>query len=454
MRKNYEKQLSILEKTPVHPKTLELEKISEILDRNDSIYDLVLEDLFKSVKKNKNGAEGMTAEQVVRAAIIKQMEGFSYEELAFHMVDSNCYRNFCKIGISGKVFKKSALCNNIKSVSPETWEKINKILMNYSDKEKIEKGREVRIDCSVVPSNIHKPTDSNLLYDAVRVLSRLMQQGKENISRLKFSFQDHSSRAKRRMLNIMNTRDEKVQKKKYKDILKISGKTIGYANGAIEELKKTVFEDPIEDRIAFNLREELKHYVSLAEKVVDQAERRVINGEKVEAAEKIFSIFEEHTDIIRKDRRDIYYGHKVCLTGGSSNLILDCVILDGNPADSTLTDKMLDRQRDIYDRYPLKASMDGGFTSRENLESAKKKGIRDVCFAKKRGLDEEEMCRSERVYKRLRNFRAGIESGISWLKRSFGLDRCVWKGFSSFKSYVWSAIVSANLLTIARKQLA
>ncbi len=81
-------------------------------------------------------------------------------------------------------------------------------------------------------------------------------------------------------------------------------------------------------------------------------------------------------------------------------------------------------------------------------------GIKDVCFSKGRGLEEEDMCRSKRVYKGLRKFRAGIESGISWLKRSLGLDRCTWKGFESFKSYVWASIVSANLLTLARKQLA
>jgi IS5 family transposase len=114
---------------------------------------------------------------------------------------------------------------------------------------------------------------------------------------------------------------------------------------------------------------------------------------------------------------------------------------------------MFDRQKDIYGRYPLKASLDGGFASKVNLKSAKGKGIKDVCFAKGRGLEIQEMCRSSYVYKVLRRFRAGIESGISWLKRSLGLDRCSWKGFESFKSYVWSAIVSANLLTMARVQL-
>ena len=192
----------------------------------------------------------------------------------------------------------------------------------------------------------------------------------------------------------------------------------------------------------------------LTEKVIDQTERRVFNNENVPASEKILSIFEEHTDIIVKDRRETFFGHKVCLTGGASNLILDCVILDGNPADSTLTIDMLDRQNDIYGRYPLKVALDGGFASKDNLAQAKDKGIKDVCFSKKRGLQEEDMCRSEYVYKRLRRFRAGIESGISWLKRCFGMTRCTWKSLRSFKCYVLSSVVAANLLTMARKKLA
>jgi IS5 family transposase len=197
----------------------------------------------------------------------------------------------------------------------------------------------------------------------------------------------------------------------------------------------------------------LKRYVELANQVIDQTERRVIHGESVPASEKVVSIFEPHTDIIVKDNRETFYGHKVCLTGGSSNLILDCVVEDGNPADSALTDKMLDRQKNIYGHYPLKVSLDGGFDSIINLKFAKGKGIKDVCFAKKRGLKIEDMCRSPWVYRRLRRFRAGIESGISWLKRCFGFDCCTWKMLCSFKSYVWTSIVSANLLTLARIEI-
>ena len=115
---------------------------------------------------------------------------------------------------------------------------------------------------------------------------------------------------------------------------------------------------------------------------------------------------------------------------------------------------MLNRHNEIYEQYPLKVAFDGGFASKQNLKTAKSMKIKDVCFSKKRGLQVEDMCRSQWVYNRLRHFRAGIESAISWIKRCFGFARCTWKGLRSFKSYVWASIVSANLLVIARKQLA
>jgi len=194
----------------------------------------------------------------------------------------------------------------------------------------------------------------------------------------------------------------------------------------------------------------LETYIELVRRVIDQTQRRVLNAEKVPAAEKVVSIFEPHTDIIVKDRRDTYYGHKVCLCAGGSNLITDCVITEGNPADTELTTTMLDRQQAIYGRYPLKVALDGGFASKANLAAAKERKIKDVCFAKKRGLTVEKMCRSQWVYDRLRRFRAGVESVISWVKRCFGMDRCTWKGQRSFESYVWLATVTANLITLAR----
>jgi len=454
MRKKNQKQMPLTPAKVDHPHAMELELISRILDDIPIINELAWQDLTQNVENFGTGAEGMSAEQVVRCAIVKQMEDYTYDELAFHIIDSSCYRSFCRIGVAHKGFKKSALCHNIKALSAPTWEAINRILVTYAQERKIEKGREVRIDSTVVSSPIHAPSDSSLLYDSVRVLTRILSQAKGQVQGFDIPFTDHTKRAKRRMIGVMNARDRKSRKRHYLDLLKVTRKSLTYAQRAVCFLKGYLSADPAQMVLAQKMAEELETYTELTGQIIDQTERRVIHGESVPAPEKIVSLFEPHTDIIVKDHRDTFYGHKLCVTGGASNLITDCVICDGNPADTTLTDQMLNRQHDLYGRYPLKVALDGGFASKENLNSAKSKHIKDVCFAKKRGIEVEEMCRSPWVYRRLRRFRAGVESGISWLKRCFGLCRCTWKGLQSFKSYVWASIVSANLLTLARKQMA
>jgi transposase, IS5 family len=199
------------------------------------------------------------------------------------------------------------------------------------------------------------------------------------------------------------------------------------------------------------LKAMIEHYLPLVECVIEQTERRVLHGETVPAEDKLFSIFEPHSDIIIKDRRDTFYGHKLTVTGGRSGLILDWVVEEGNPADSTLAIRMLERQKAIYGRAPRQAALDGAYASRDNLAEGKRLGVKDLAFSKKRGLAVLDMATSERVYRRLRNFRAGIESWISFLKRALSLDRCTWRGWAGFAHYVGASIVSANLLTLARQ---
>jgi IS5 family transposase len=442
MREKSKKQLPLMNLMPDHPQARELDRISRILDEETTIVELVHQELCRGRQLRDTGACGMSAEQVLRAAITKQMFGFSYELLPFHLADSTSLRGFCRIGIADKCFKKSAIAKNIKRIGAGSWEQINRILVAHGNAKKVEKGRQVRIDCTVVESNIHPPTDATLLFDSVRVLARILDVMRQRGVRVQFT--DHCRRAKRRVLAVQYAKKESQRKVAYRDLLKLTGKTVGYATAAIPLAKGM----PGLEGIGFCA--ELEQYVDLAGKVIAQTQRRVLKGESVPAAEKIVSIFEPHTDIIVKDRRDTYYGHKVCLCVGASNLITDCVITEGNPADTDLTLSMLDRQHEIYGRYPLKVALDGGFASKANLAAAKERQIKDVCFAKKRGLEVENMCRSQWVYNRLRRFRAGVESIISWIKRSLGFDRCTWKGQRSFGSYVWLSAVTANLITLAR----
>ena len=194
----------------------------------------------------------------------------------------------------------------------------------------------------------------------------------------------------------------------------------------------------------------MDHYKPLIGNVIDQTERRVFQGESVPAAQKIVSIFEDHTDIIVKGSRDVQYGHKINLSTGRSGLILDVVIEQGNLADVDRLLAMLDRHIDVYGKAPRQMAADGGYASVENLREAKARDVDDVVFHKKRGLNVEDMVKSPWVYRKLRNFRAGIEAGISVMKRAYGLGRCTWKGLQHFRTYVWSSVVAHNLVVFGR----
>ena len=148
------------------------------------------------------------------------------------------------------------------------------------------------------------------------------------------------------------------------------------------QLEESGLTEPVKRASAERIAADFEHFLVLTKKVINQTQRRVIDEERVPAEEKVVSIFEEHTDIIRKDRRETLYGHKVCMTGGSSSMILDCVILDGNPSDSTLAETMIDRQVELYERAPRQVAYDGAFSSKANLEAIKGKGVEDVAFTK------------------------------------------------------------------------
>jgi IS5 family transposase len=446
MRQKRDPQRNLLQLTARNKVARELEAISLVLDNNLSILDLVFRDLVK-YQRADTGRGGMTAEQVLRCAILKQYRELTYEELAFHLEDSTAFRSFARLDM-GQYPCGSTLQDNIKTIAAETWEAVNRVLLDYAGRQKVEQGRTVRLDATVVETHIHHPTDSTLLLDGIRVITGLLQAGKALNPTPWYTFADHQRAAKKRGLQILNARKDAVRLKAYRELLSLAGKVQGYARQAVTELKGFVGADLAETIAAHKILEQLEQAVSLLPRVLAQTERRVLRGEQVPAGDKVVSLFECHTDVIVKGRRDTQYGHKIFLSGGRSGMILDCVIARGNPADATMFSDLLSRQEAIYGRPPLKTAADGGFASRDNLRLAKDQGVKDVMFAKKRGLGILEMVRSLWVYKKLRNFRAGIEANISRLKRAFGLDRCNWRGWPGFRQYVWSAVVSYNVLVL------
>jgi transposase, IS5 family len=450
MRRKVAEQLGLVTVTSDHVRARELAVMSRVIDELPKAVELVYGDLLDKNSEPNTGREAMTAEQVLRAMVLKQRFALSYEGLAFALADSNSVRAFCRLPLSISTPARSTLQSNIKRVKASTWEQINRLLISYAQDKKIESGRATRSDCTVVETNIHEPSDSSLLWDCVKVLVRLMTKAREEFGA---RFQSRRRRAKRRAIGILNAKSKQQRTALYRDLLKVTKETMTEASGVVVQLQITPAADAKGVVSRLLIEQGIKDVVELAKRVVDQTERRVLRGESVPASEKLVSIFEPHTDIIVKDRRDTLYGHKICLTTGASGLVLDLVVEKGNPADTTLAQKMVERVRSVLGRLPKQVSFDGGFSSKANVAELKKLGVSDVAFSKHVGLDVTDMAKSPWVFRKLRNFRAGIEAGISFLKRTFGLRRCNWNGFDSFGAYVWGSALSCNLLVVARHLL-
>jgi IS5 family transposase len=265
-------------------------------------------------------------------------------------------------------------------------------------------------------------------------------------------FSNHHRRAKRRALGILHARTQDDRVPLYHDLLKVSNKTVTAAERVLAAFPAKYSPRELAHPMIVGLVDSLQHFAALARRVVAQTHRRVVLGETVASSEKLVSIFETHTDIIVKDRRDTLYGHKLCIATGASGLITDCHVEKGNPADSTLAIGMIERHMERYGRAPQEVCFDGAFSSRANFEEIRRLDVGNIVFAKAKGITVEEMAGDKATFRTLRNFRAGIEATISFLKRCVGWTRCTWRSLRSFNAYAWASIVTANLLLLARRQ--
>lgn len=451
MRRSVREQLSLVPASFDHDHVRELAAVRAILDAHPEFARWVQADLLAGDIDPDHGRAGMSGEQVLRALVIKQANRFTYEQLAFHLADSQTYRAFCLIGIADAAPKRSTLQSNIKRVRAETLERVNRALVQHAQEQGVEDGKRLRSDATVIEAAIHEPTDSSLLVDCVRVITRLLRRAREYVA---LEFTNHHRRAKRRALAIQHAAKAEDRVPLYRDLVTVAENTVAAARFSVDKLVATYPPQAFDTPELHDLRAALGHYIGLAAKVLDQTRRRVFNGETVPAPQKIVSIFEPHTDIIRKDRRDTIYGHKVFLTAGASGLIVDCIVERGNPRDSERAVALAKRASKVLGHAPEQICFDGGFSARANIAEIKSLGVRDVVFSKAPGIAIKEMIKRTWLYQRLRHFRAGIEGIISFLKRSFGWDRCAWRSYGSFRAYTWGSVLAANLVMLARHAIA
>jgi IS5 family transposase len=313
---------------------------------------------------------------------------------------------------------------------------------------KVTRGRKLRTDGTVVETNIHAPSDSHLLEDSVRVIGRSLQRAKQVISKQTgladkvFRNRIRSARKTGRQIRRLITRQKEAGKQAYRKLVKITKQTVDQAKQVLETLAE-LSDDP-----AQGLRDTLETFIPRAEQVIDQTIRRVFQDEKVPAEDKIVSIFEPHTAIIRRGKagKPVEYGRKVWLDEVEGGIVTRWEVLDGNPSDKLQWVPSLDAHQQLFGRLPTQASADRGVFSADNETEAKSRGIKQVVLPKP-GKKSEKRRQHEKQpwFRRARKWHAGVEGRISVLKRCYHLDRCLYQGQDGFHRWVGWGVIAHNL---------
>ena len=426
----------------------ELAVIDTILSTHPEIFEMVRQDVTMGQAGKGTGRQDMpTVEQIVRAAIYKEMKNLTYRELEFAQHDSRLCAIFIKID-ERKPFSFKAYQKYISRISGESLNKMLVAINKLGIGEGIEDGRSIRTDSTVIETNIHYPTNNSLIWDCMKTIDRLLKKLTETGVEIKV--RSYKKQAKKNLYKINNTKSKEKREEECKKQLKLVRSSINQAERALNAPLPGTMEAWI---VAQAIIKALRDLLPKAEKVYDISWRHEILGEAVPNKDKIFSIYEDHTDIIVKGRREVEFGHKVNLATGRSNLILDCRILDGNPADSAIYTDVLGNIQANYGIVPRDVVTAGGYASKNNARSAQEKGIINIVFNKITG-SLKNIVRSTNIETRLKKWRSGIEAVISNLKRGFELFRCEWKTRERFDAKVYWNVIVYNIRVMTRTFLA
>jgi IS5 family transposase len=426
----------------------ELLIMDQVLDQNAQIIKLAAPCFPKAhaETKTKVGRDGMTLEQVVRGAIYQRHKRLTYRQLSDHTEDSKKGRSFMKME-HHKFFSHQALQDNISKINSETLEEIHIAMVDYAIKLGVDNGKKLRTDSTTIKTNIHHPTNAGLLWDCIRVSYRLLKQTKELLT--DFDFRSYHKLGKNLLFKIVNTKGKEKRRPLFKKMLQTNRRCERLVAQAKEQLSARSFQDAAKEKEQQELLQEFEDLLPNMQKVTDIAHRREILDEQVPVKDKLFSIFEDHTDCIIKGGREVIFGHKINFTSGKSNLIFDCIQERGNPADTSYLAKTLDNIDINFNITPRDLATDGGYASKENLDDAKARGIINIVFNKVKG-SMQNSASSKKMETMLKKWRSGMEAIISNVKRGLNSSMCPWKGWEAFKCYVLWGLITFNMRVIAK----
>jgi IS5 family transposase len=433
-----------------------LKAISEFLDDQADLIERIRGDLLRGLKKPGSGRGGLTPSQILRSLVLMRVKNWNYRELRERIADGLTLRQFTDF-YCAPVPKHDAFQRSFVRLTPQTLKAVNELVIRAAVELGLEDGAKLRVDTTVVQTDIHHPTDNTLLWDVVRVVTRLVGRLANALElRCIKGFRNRTRSARRRMYEIqrMTSRQRHEQQTRtYRALIGIAEEVAERARAALKMTRGMSSRDVLAGMAIKELREQIEHFCGLGDRVTDQARRRVLGGEQVPNNEKIYSIFEPHTDLIKrgKVRTPIEFGHKVFLAESAQGLITQYEVLNGNPSDEIHVAPSLRRHRRGFGRVPELYGSDRGFFNEQNLASCKHDGVKVVCIPQRGGKKaaDREAYEKSAEFKQGQRFRAGIEGRISVLFRGRGMKRCLAQGRDRFELLVGAAVLANNLMRIA-----
>jgi len=422
--------------------------ISQLLDDNPKLVSLVHQDLARMLSQSKRGRKSeYTSEQILRSLLVMFIERDSYRDVVVRIENSEFLQGFVGLGIK-PMMDFSFLNKAFGILSDETWQTMNRVLAQYAKGQEKITSEKLRMDTTVYETNIHYPTDSSLLWDSFRTLARLLQQIQQELPHLPLNHRFHDKKIKKLALFITRngSSNNKSKKRKvkttYRKLITRVNWIVGVACNALSVLQRAGYDAEL-----------LAHYIPIVEKIAYQAQQRVFQDIKLSADEKVYSLFEEHTELLKRGKagKPIEFGHKILIAQTGEKFIHHYEVFPKRKEDKELIKPALKAHKQLFGTGPDVLATDKGFY--ENMKQVLKleEKITTVSICKKGRRNPAEYEReSTEEFKDGQRFRAGCEGSISVLKRVFKLGRCLFKGFKNYAASVGCAVFCHNLVLLTK----
>jgi IS5 family transposase len=426
---------------------------ADVLLDDEELIDQVFEAQGRRWKRSRTRGRLQTPSEVVlRLLVLKHIRNWSYQSLEREVRANLVYRSFARIG-GEKVPDAKTMGRLGQTIGPEVVAGLHQRIVELAVEKKVVQGRKMRVDTTVVETNVHYPTDSSLLGDGTRVLTRLMKKVASKVGELKEKVRDRMRSVRKKVVSVAiaarrkGEAGEQQRRGLYKGLLSLSRKIVNQAGRVAKEVATLPKKTQAKVR---GLVEQMEGIGERTKQVIRQTKARIFDGD-TKYPDKVTSMFEPHTEIIRKGKasKPNEFGKMVKVQEAENQIVTHVEVFDRRPADSDLLVDAVAKHEAVCGRTPDLVAADAGFYSQANEKALEEKGVKRVSIPNRNTKSAaRNKYQKQRWFKNGQRWRTGCEGRISVLKRRHGLDRCLYPGQNGMKRWVGMGVIADNLINI------